>query len=100
MRMAIKILAGVGVAAFVCFAILMWQLNRPPFAFSRLELLSPGMTTNEVAEILGSPRGVYVSSNSAAQPVFKWIYSRTLSWPIVTVYFHSNGTFDRHEYDY
>ncbi len=74
----------------------LWSLNRPPFPLERLERLEPGMTSAQVREMLGEPDSV----DGVAGETETWAYARTLSWPIVYVYFDSQGLFEKHVYDY
>jgi hypothetical protein len=82
-----------------CIGFAMWQFNRPPFHLSNLERLHSGMTTNDVRKLLGAPRHAYIHTNETGQPFTTWSYSRRGSWSIVYIYFHSDGTFERHVYD-
>ena len=85
--------------AVVGMGIFVWQFERPPFALSRLERLQTGMTTNDVRRILGTPTSAWLRTNEAGQAYLEWAYSRTMSWPIVYVYFKADGTLERHRYD-
>jgi len=69
----------------------LWNFDRPPFALSKLDGLTQGMTQDQVREVLGAPSSVYEDS---------WAYSRTGAWPIVYVYFDEAGKLVRHRYDY
>jgi hypothetical protein len=75
---------------------LLRSFNRPPFPLERLERLEPGMTAVQVREVLGEPDSVEGEADGAET----WAYARTLSWPIVNVYFDSQGLFEEHVYDY
>ena len=85
--------------ALIGMGLLVWQFERPPFALSRLERLRPSMTTNEVRQILGTPTSAWLRTDEAGQLCSEWAYSRSMSWPIVYVYFKPDGTFQSHRYD-
>lgn len=84
------LLAGAVVVWFAALAWLLWTLQRPPLDLALLDRLQPGMTSHEVHSILGAPK-----SKHAAE----WVYARSLSWPIVYVYFDEDQRFSRHRYD-
>lgn len=77
----------------------MWQFERPPFTLSRLEQLQSGMTTNDVRRVLGMPTMAWTRTNESGQAFSEWAYSRSMSWPIVYVYFKPDGTLENHSYD-
>ena len=69
----------------------LWQVNRPPFRLSLLESLTPGMTKEQVLEILPKPK--YDEGST-------WTYTRKGAWPILYVNFDGSGRFLDTEYDY
>lgn len=69
----------------------LWQVNRPPFALSKMEKISKGMSKAKILEILPEP--TYEDGSS-------WTYSRKSSWPIMYLYFDENDLFVKSEYDY
>ena len=71
--------------------ILGWQFDRPPFELTKLDGLVPGMSQDQVRDVLGPPSSVFHDS---------WAYSRMLSWPIVYVYFDESGRYASHRYDF
>jgi len=90
---SLGLMATLGVGLFV------WQFERPPFALSRLDRLHSGMSTNDVKSVLGTPTSFWVRTNNSGQAYSEWAYSRSMSWPIVYVYFKPDGTFESHRYD-
>lgn len=69
----------------------LWQLNRPPFRLSLLEKLTPGMSKEEVREILPVPN--YDGGST-------WSYARERAWPIMYIHFDGSGRFVSSEYDF
>lgn len=74
----------------IATAWLVWTFQRPPVDLQLLERLQPGMSAHEVHQILGAPRSKHDAH---------WVYSRSLSWPIVYVYFDEQQRFRRSRYD-
>jgi len=70
---------------------ILWNFNQPPFELSRLERLQPGMSQQDVRQILGNPQ---------SQSPGTWSYARTMSWPIVKVHFDKNDRYTTSEYDF
>ena len=77
-----------------------WQFNRPPIDPGKLELLTKKMTRDEVCFVLGRPTREKFGTNYLNQVVVEWSYSRTLSWPIVYVYFDATGKYERAVFDF
>ena len=85
--------------AVAWLAITLWNFNKPPFPLARLEQLQPGMTTNDVSRILGPPTTASLHSNALGGLSPEWTYSRRGSWPIVRLFFATNSTLLRHDFD-
>ena len=67
-----------------------WAMNRPPFALSKMEKISPGMSKAEILAILPEP--TYDEGTT-------WTYSRKNSWSIMYLYFDGSDRFLSSEYD-
>jgi hypothetical protein len=85
---ALGVLILVGVLGF---AWLLWTFNRPPFDLGLLAQLRPGMSPEDVRQVLGAPSSVASAS---------WVYSRSMAWPMVHIRFDHDGRFKEAEYDY
>jgi hypothetical protein len=64
--------------------------ERPPVSLRKLENLKAGDTKHSVAMALGRP----TSTNES-----EWVYTRPGGWGIVRIFFDTNGTVLRHDYD-
>jgi len=87
----IKALGALLLLGILGFAWLMWNFNQPPFDLARLQQLHPGMSQQEVRQILGTPKSDYGDH---------WAYSRFMAWPIVYVRFNESKRFTKSEYDH
>lgn len=77
------------VAAGLLFA--MWRFDQPPFDLRLLDRLEPGMSKQQVREILGAPDHPTEGDT--------WSYSAFFAWPVVHVRFDAAGGLVSHEYD-
>lgn len=85
----VALLLALGVLAF---ALVAWNFDQPPFDLALLAKLQPGMTREEVADVLGS-RGAPIGET-------EWVYARFGAWPLVHVHFDDAGRFVRAVYDH
>jgi len=54
----------------------------------------------EVREVLGTPNSVFVRRNKDGEEYQEWAYSAPGAWPIVYIYFDTDGTFGTSECDF
>lgn len=88
---ALKALGLIILLSVLVIAWAIWNFDQPPFDLARLQQLRPGMSQQEVRQILGAPKSDYGDH---------WAYSRSMAWPIVYVYFDQSNRFVKSEYDY
>jgi hypothetical protein len=97
------LLALLGWGSLVCLGLLTYVIctfDSPPFDLRELGKLKLGMSRAEVRAVLGSPEHVYPARPDDPGVGESWSYSRPFSWPIVYVYFDSEGRFREHRYDH
>ena len=71
-------------------ALLVWNLDQPPFDLTRFESMRVGQSECEVEALLGTPRDRLERT---------WTYSHELSWPIVYVVFDDDRRVRSWRYD-
>ncbi len=82
-----------------------WNADRPPVALDQLARLRPGMTQDQVRDLLGAPNRTETSpvqisrGDPPASGSECWTYSQPLSWAIVRVRFDEAGRFVASDYD-
>jgi hypothetical protein len=88
---AVKAIGLILLLSVMVIAWAIWNFNQPPFDLARLQQLRPGMSQQEVRQILGPPKSDFGDH---------WAYSRSMAWPIVYVRFDQSNRFTTSEYDY
>ena len=91
-----------GVVGLIAIAV--FYFRSLPVSSSRLEKLNVGMTTNEVAALLGNPQVIYIDRSRETNKAFAdfyltWTYESPFHFFVVDVFFDSQGHYTRHWWD-
>lgn len=90
-----------GITFFVC--LLFFYFQGLPVSAARLRTLQPGMTTNTVAKLLGTPQEVRDTSSPNAttndDTYFTWTYESYFHFFVIEVFFDRQGRYTMHYKD-
>jgi hypothetical protein len=72
-----------------------WMMEAPALPYSSMASIQPGMTCDEVRELLGAPKAVNLNEDGSET----WVYHRN-TWAVFFIYFSPDGVVDEAVHDF
>jgi hypothetical protein len=85
--------------SFICIGCFVWNFQAPPVSLAVIKGLPKGATTKEVLKQFGPPKYAYEEMLNDGSNGSVWVYARSLSWPILYIYFDADGKYSYFVYD-